>query len=131
MHLCDLQVKVAHAKYNTVHFGARNIGDVVRKFVPLVNFSQAPVTFVLLLSGNNSVTSDSSFLQLTSNDPITLPPSPFSGRLGQKVKNITKNIEIVFSPRKRMSPFVEEVMNIVSILIKYCLIVGLINLYHL
>lgn len=110
-----VKVEVANAKYKTVQFGARRIGDNVRKYVPVVNHSRASITFSLLISPDKPV--NANVLRLANSGPITLSPSPLAdctNPKAKKFKEYTKDIEIIFTPKQRMKPFVEEV--------RYCVV---------
>jgi len=106
-----VKVEVAHSKYKNVRFGARRICDVVKKQIALVNRSCAPVTFSLLISPDKEDAVDSSVLCIANNCSLTLPPSPLAGCKRHKAREHTKNIEVIFSPKKLMKPFIEEVGN--------------------
>ena len=82
--------------------GALRVGQTVKRQVPIINHSPAPVTFQL------TVTPSLAVLQ----DPAVLKVSPI-GDISLAAKGGTAKIDVVFSPKVRIPQFTEEVVFLV------------------
>lgn len=97
---------MAAPRYKTVNLGALMIGQTVRRSIPIVNRSMLPVTVLPILSPKEPDCQDITVLRLLTTSHMTLQPPRQQGR--RKVEQITK-VSLAFSPKKRMTQFVEEV----------------------
>uniref|UniRef100_H3AN97 Abnormal spindle-like microcephaly-associated protein ASH domain-containing protein n=1 Tax=Latimeria chalumnae TaxID=7897 RepID=H3AN97_LATCH len=95
----EMKVEVANPENRTVSFGALRIRQIVKKVVPVVNHSLAPLTFSLAITSNVPALQDPKVLNLLPSGEITLQPN-----------GGTCNVEVIFSPKCRMIQFAEEVM---------------------
>ncbi|XP_075045519.1 hydrocephalus-inducing protein homolog [Mixophyes fleayi] len=94
-----MKVEVADPKYKVIKFGAVDIGQTVKRIVPIVNNSAASVTCILHLSPSVPALQDPKVLSLSPSSEMTIP-----GHGG------VSKLEMQFTPRSRMAPFAEEVM---------------------
>lgn len=91
---------MADARQKIVKFGALRIGQTVKKTVPIVNNSAAPLTFNVVLNPVTSAMQEPGVVRLLpSEQPITL----------QAKGGMTK-VEVMLSPKTRISQFSEEVI---------------------
>ncbi|XP_078527074.1 hydrocephalus-inducing protein homolog isoform X2 [Lissotriton helveticus] len=95
----EMKVEVADPKQRVVNFGALSAGQSLKKVVPIVNRSIAPITFSLGITPNLPVLQDPKVLSLSPSTELTLKS------LGGSCK-----VEVTFSPKCRIPPFAEEVM---------------------
>ncbi|KAG2469946.1 HYDIN protein, partial [Polypterus senegalus] len=93
----EMKVEVEDAKHKIVNLGALRTGETVKKVIPVVNKSLAPVNFVLALTQQTLL--DSKVLCVNPSGNITL--KPLGGRC---------LVEIIFAPKRRMATFMDEVM---------------------
>ena len=82
-----------------IHLGARNIGDEVKKVIPIVNKSLAPVEFKVGLTRGSKT-------QMFQN-VLTIEPH---GTIDLQARGGSTSIELTFKPRSRMLQFTEEVI---------------------
>jgi len=102
------QVGVADARQKIVKFGALRIGQTMKKIVPIVNNSAAPLTFNVTLNPVTSALQEPGVVRLLpSEQPITL-----------QAKGGMAKVEIMLSPKSRISQFLEEV--ILTMLMHLC-----------
>ena len=93
---------MADPKQKIVKLGALRVGNTVKKIVPIVNNSPAPITFNLALTPSSSSLLDGSgVLKISPTSEITLGP-----------KGGAAKVEVVFSPKSRVPQFTEEVEKI-------------------
>ncbi|KAK7505819.1 hypothetical protein BaRGS_00003090 [Batillaria attramentaria] len=96
---CDMKVEVADSKNKTVSLGARYVGDVVKKYIPIVNNSPAPITFHLAFTPSSPKLQSAEVLSVAPTGQITLDP-----------RGGTTKVEIIFKPKTRIPAFTEEVL---------------------
>ena len=90
---------MADARLKIVKFGALRIGQTLKKIVPIVNNSAAPLTFNATLNPVTLALQEPGAVRLLpSEQPITL----------QAKGGLTK-LEVMLSPKTRVSQFSEEV----------------------
>ncbi|XP_063801928.1 hydrocephalus-inducing protein homolog isoform X2 [Pseudophryne corroboree] len=111
-HGIAMKVEVADPKYKVIKFGAVKIGQTVRRTLPVVNNSAAPVTCVLNLSPSVPALQDPKVLSLSPTSEITIP-----------ARGGVFKLEIQFTPRSRIAPFAEEVMLEVAGLLRSLLVI--------
>ena len=92
------QIEVADMKNKLVNLGSRYVGDVVKKYVPIVNNSPAAITFHLAFTPSSPKLQTVDVLSIAPTGPITLDP-----------RGGTTKVEIVFKPKSRIPAFNEEV----------------------
>ncbi|KAG8562376.1 hypothetical protein GDO81_015657 [Engystomops pustulosus] len=95
----EMKVEVADPKYKVINFGAVNVGQTVKKIVPIVNKSIVPVTCTLHLNPSVPALQEPKVLSLSTNGEVTL--SAHGG---------VCKLEMQFTPQNRISSFAEEVM---------------------
>ncbi|KAM9301954.1 hydrocephalus-inducing protein homolog [Gastrophryne carolinensis] len=95
----EMKVEVADPRHKVTSFGAVAIGQTIKKIVPIVNRSAAPVTCTFSLSASSPALQDPKVLSLSPSSEVTIPAS---GGLC--------HLEMIFCPRSRMAPFSEEVV---------------------
>jgi hydrocephalus-inducing protein len=98
------QIEVADPKNKLVNLGARYVGDVVKKYIPVVNNSPAPITFHLAFTPSSPKLQNPDILSVGPTTPITLDP-----------RGGTIKVEIIFKPKGRIPAFTEEVGNCGSV----------------
>ena len=81
-----------------VRFGALRVGQTVKRTVPIINNSPAPITFHLGVTPSSTLLQDKTVLRLTPTHDLTLHP-----------RGGTAKVDVVFSPKSRIPPFTEEV----------------------
>lgn len=88
-------------KHKYLKLGALRVNQPLRKQIPVVNNSPAPITFRLGFTPSNTTLNDTDIFRMTpnANQNITL-----AARGG------TTKIEIFFHPRSRIPQFTEEVL---------------------
>ncbi|XP_021264314.1 hydrocephalus-inducing protein homolog isoform X3 [Numida meleagris] len=95
----EMKVDVVEPQGKVVKLGALSVGQTVKKIVTIANNSVAPLTFKL------------SFMptvpELQEDGVLCLHPS---SELSLKPKGDTCKVEVIFSPKRRIQPFTEEVM---------------------
>jgi len=97
-YVCE-QVSVADARQKIVKFGALRIGQTLKKIVPIVNNSGAPLTFNVTLNPVTPELQEPGVVRLLpSEQPITL-----------QAKGGMAKVEVMLSPKTRVSQFSEEV----------------------
>ncbi|XP_013405663.1 hydrocephalus-inducing protein [Lingula anatina] len=94
-----MKIEVANPKQKLVNFGALRVNQVVKKVIPIVNNSPAPISFNLTITPNNMALQDASILNWSPKNNITLEP-----------KGGTCKVEVTFSPKTRITQFTEEVL---------------------
>ncbi|KAG8437289.1 hypothetical protein GDO86_008117 [Hymenochirus boettgeri] len=99
----EMKVEVADPKYKVTNFGAVNIGQTVKKSIPIVNYSVCPVTCTLTLNPSVSALQDPKVLSISPSSEVTIPPQGGIFKL-----------ELQFTPKDRIAQFTEEVMLEVS-----------------
>ncbi|XP_069510876.1 hydrocephalus-inducing protein homolog [Ambystoma mexicanum] len=95
----EMKIEVADPKLRIVNFGALTAGQSLKKVVPIVNHSAAPLTFSLGITPNLPVLQDPKVLRISPSTELMLMPQ------GGACK-----VEVTFSPKCRIPPFAEEVM---------------------
>ncbi|KAL0967856.1 hypothetical protein UPYG_G00258420, partial [Umbra pygmaea] len=93
----EMKVEFEDPRHKVVDLGAPQIGQKIRRVIPLVNNSRAPLTFSLLFSSTVKALLDSRVLSVNQTGEVTL--KPFGGRC---------SVEVLFCPRERMAPFTSE-----------------------
>ncbi|XP_022080460.1 hydrocephalus-inducing protein homolog isoform X2 [Acanthaster planci] len=96
----EMRVEVANAKDRLVNFGALRVGEAVKRTVPVVNNSPAPLAFSVV------ITPLSPILQQL---PQVLSLAP-TKEIHLKPKGGSCNLDLVFAPKCRIPQFTEEVM---------------------
>lgn len=86
------------AKSKIIKLGALRVGQTLRKQVPIINNSLRPVSFNIGFTPSNVTLLEHAAIYVLPNDEITLPAR------GGKA-----NVDIIFSPKTRISQFTEEV----------------------
>ncbi|XP_041376326.1 hydrocephalus-inducing protein-like isoform X3 [Gigantopelta aegis] len=94
----DLKIEVADPKFRMVNLGARSIGDEVKKVIPIVNRSLAPIEFKVGITRGSKTLLPPSVLNIQPQENIVLQP-----------KGGSASIEVNFKPRARILQFTEEV----------------------
>lgn len=95
---CEMKVTVVDSKHKIVKLGAQHIGSCIKRIVPIINKSLAPVTFNLLGLPASSQLKEGNIITLTPSETITLPAK--TGKI---------DIHVVFKPTKRIQQFLEEI----------------------
>jgi hypothetical protein len=93
-----VQVEVAEPRQKVVKFGALRIGQTVKKIIPIVNNSGAPMTFRVTMQPTSSALQESGVVRLLPTEPITL-----------QQKGGMAKVEVILSPKSRIPQFSEEV----------------------
>ncbi|XP_033625714.1 hydrocephalus-inducing protein homolog [Asterias rubens] len=96
----EMRVEVANPKDRLVNFGALRVGESIKRTVPVINNSPAPLSFTVV------ITPLSSILQQLPN-VLSLAPTK---EIYLKPKGGTCNLDLVFTPKCRIPQFTEEVM---------------------
>lgn len=89
---------MADSRQKVVKFGAMKVGQTLKKIVPIVNNSPAPISFRLALNPTSPALQEPGVVKFTPTDEITLQP-----------KGGTTKVEVVMSPKTRVAQFSEEV----------------------
>ena len=92
------QIEVVDPKDKIVNLGPRLVGNVVKKYIPIINNSPAAITFTLALTPTTSALQQPGVLSIAPTNPITL-----------EAKGGTCKVEVVFRPPCRIPQFMEEV----------------------
>ncbi|XP_069757040.1 hydrocephalus-inducing protein homolog [Narcine bancroftii] len=95
----EMKVEVINPKNKVVYFHGLRVGQTMRKVVPIINRSLAPVNFILAMTPNQQL--------LQSAKVLSLSPS---GQIALRAQGGTCDIAVTFSPFCRMPEFAEEVM---------------------
>ncbi|KAM6300471.1 hydrocephalus-inducing protein homolog [Aegotheles albertisi] len=95
----EMKVDVVEPQGKVVKLGALSIGQTVKKMVTIANNSAAPLTFKLSLMSAMPELQEAGVLCLNPTSELSLKP-----------KGDTCKVEVTFSPKCRIQPFVEEVM---------------------
>jgi len=112
MNILICQVGVADARQKIVKFGALRIGQTMKKTVPIVNNSAAPLTFNVTLIPVTSALQEPGVVRLLpSEQPVTL-----------QAKGGMAKIEVMLSPRTRISQFSEEVIVVKLVYLCRCFV---------
>ena len=85
-------------KHKMVRFGALRVGQTVKRVIPIVNNSPAPITFNLAITPSQTILQDPSILKLEQKDGIVLEP-----------KGGSTKVCVTFAPNTRIPQFTEEV----------------------
>ena len=92
-------MEVVDPKHKILKLGVLRVGQVVKKQVPIVNKSLAPITFRVGFTPSNTLLNDRQIFRfLPLNENITLP-----------ARGGTAKVDIQFSPKSRIPQFTEEV----------------------
>ncbi|NXA41620.1 HYDIN protein, partial [Eudromia elegans] len=94
----EMKVDVVEPQRKVVKLGALSIGQTVKKTVTIANNSAAPLTFKLYFVY--------SVLELQEAGVLCLNPA---GEISLKPRGDTCRVEVIFSPKRRLLPFSEEV----------------------
>ncbi|XP_078720178.1 hydrocephalus-inducing protein homolog isoform X2 [Lampetra fluviatilis] len=94
----EMKIEVANPKWKVVNLGALRVGQTIKKTVPLVNNSRAPLTFSLALQSSQPALQDPKVLILSPSGEVTLRP-----------RDGTCAVEVSFSPCARVPAFTAEV----------------------
>ena len=81
-----------------VKLGTARIGQIIRKTVPIVNRSSAEAKFTLSITPGQNALQESGVLGVYPLNQITLAPKE------------SRDIEVVFAPKRRVAPFREDVI---------------------
>ncbi|XP_035827636.1 hydrocephalus-inducing protein [Aplysia californica] len=95
----EMKIEVADPKQKSVNLGARVVGDTVKKYIPIVNNSPAPITFNLALTPTEPALQHKEVLAISPKDQITLD-----------ARGGTTKVEVWFRPKARIPQFTEEVL---------------------
>lgn len=95
----EMKIEVAHPSQKIVKFGALREKQVIKKQIPLVNNSPSPITFQLSCTPTTAELQEEGVLKVHPTQAITLQP-----------RGGTCKVDVVFSPKKRVPQFTEEVM---------------------
>ncbi|XP_033896012.3 hydrocephalus-inducing protein-like [Acipenser ruthenus] len=95
----EMKVELGDPKQKMVNLGALRVGQTVKRLIPLVNNSHVPLTFNLVVNPNQQALMDPKVFRVSPQGEVTLKAS--GGRC---------LVEVVFSPKRRVSPFTEEGM---------------------
>ncbi|CAN2389289.1 axonemal central apparatus assembly [Pristimantis euphronides] len=98
-HGIEMKIEVSDPKYKVINFGAVNVGQTVRRVIPIVNKSLNPVRCSLHWSPSVPTLQDPKVLSLSPSREVTLSAHPGLCEL-----------EMQFTPCSRIAPFAEEVM---------------------
>uniref|UniRef100_A0A8C9LFZ1 HYDIN n=1 Tax=Pavo cristatus TaxID=9049 RepID=A0A8C9LFZ1_PAVCR len=90
----EMKVDIVEPRGKVVKLGALSVGQMVKKIVTIANNSVAPLTFKLC------------FMPTVPE----LQEDGVSSELSLKPKGDTCKVEVIFSPKRRIQPFTEEVM---------------------
>lgn len=93
-----IQVEVSDPRNKVVNLGSRYFGDVVKKYIPIVNNSPAPISFHLAFTPYS--------VRLQSPDILSVGPV---GRLTLDPRGGSMRVEVIFKPNVRIPAFAEEV----------------------
>lgn len=93
------QVEVEDPSYKLTKLGVLREKQVVKKQIPLINNSLAPITFFLSCTPSTPELQDSSVLRITPTQQITLP-----------ARGGTCKVDVTFAPKCRIPQFTEEVI---------------------
>jgi hydrocephalus-inducing protein len=93
-----MKVEVANPKQKITNFGALRIDQTVKKVVPIVNNSPAPISFYLAVTPSQQLLQQPGVLTMSPTSEITLEP-----------RGGMRKVEVVFSPKSRVPQFTEEV----------------------
>nr|XP_033799169.1 hydrocephalus-inducing protein homolog isoform X3 [Geotrypetes seraphini] len=94
----EMKIEVLNPQHKVVNFGVLQVGQSVKKIVPIVNKSDASLTFSLGITPTMQALQDPKVFTLSPSMEITLKP-----------QDIWK-VELTISPKSRIPPFTEEVM---------------------
>ncbi|GCB61582.1 hypothetical protein scyTo_0011337, partial [Scyliorhinus torazame] len=95
----EMKIEVANQKHRVINLKAPRIGQVVKKVVPIINRSSAPLTFSLTVNPNQLLLQDQKVLSISPNNGIKLDAN-----------GGTCDVVVAFSPLHRIPQFAEEVM---------------------
>ena len=95
-YLC--QVEVVDPNHKVVKFGTLQVGQTVRRSVPIINRSPAPISFHVAIMPTNPRLYKQNAIKVSPSQEVTLAP-----RGGSMV------VDVSFSPKSRISHFTEEV----------------------
>ena len=96
VYLC--QVEVVDPNHKVVKFGTLQVGQTVRRSVPIINRSPAPISFHVAIMPTNPRLYKQNAIKVSPSQEVTLAP-----RGGSMV------VDVSFSPKSRISHFTEEV----------------------
>ncbi|XP_030060864.1 hydrocephalus-inducing protein homolog [Microcaecilia unicolor] len=94
----EMKIEVLNPRHKVVNFGALQVGQSVKRVVPIVNNSAASLTFSVAITPTMQALHDPKVLTLCPSMEITLKPQD------------TWKVEVTFSPKSRIQSFAEEVM---------------------
>ncbi|NWX91311.1 HYDIN protein, partial [Nothoprocta pentlandii] len=94
----EMKVDVVEPQRKVVKLGALSIGQTVKKTVTIANNSAAPLTFQLHFIHTVPELQEAGVLCLNPSSEVSLKP-----------KGDTCKVEVIFSPKRRVLPFNEEV----------------------
>ncbi|XP_072202948.1 hydrocephalus-inducing protein homolog [Excalfactoria chinensis] len=95
----EMKVDIVEPPRKVVKLGALSVGQTVKKVVTIANNSVAPLTFKLCFMPTTP--------ELQEDGVLCFHPS---SELSLKPKGGTSKVEVIFSPKRRIQPFTEEVM---------------------
>ncbi|KAK6983379.1 hydrocephalus-inducing protein, partial [Biomphalaria glabrata] len=95
----EMKIEVDDPAHKCVNLGAKMVGDNVRKFIPVVNNSPAPITFNLALTPTEPALQQKEVLSIAPKEQITL-----------EANGGTTKVEVWFRPKARIPQFTEEVL---------------------
>ncbi|NWS72026.1 HYDIN protein, partial [Crotophaga sulcirostris] len=95
----EMKVDVVKPQGGVVKLGALSVGQTVKKIVTIANNSTAPLTFKLNLMATMPELQEAGVLYLNPTSELSL-----------KAKGGTCKVEVIFSPKCCIQPFIEEVL---------------------
>ena len=96
---------MADPAHKCVNLGACMVRDNVRRLIPIVNHSPAPITFTLALTPTEPGLQNREVLAVSPRDAITL-----------EARGGTAKVEVWFRPKARIPQFTEEVSPLVFVI---------------
>ena len=82
----------------TINFGTLQVGQTVRKTVPIINRSPAQITMHVTIMPTNPRLFKQNSLKVAPSQEVTLA-----------AKGGTMTVDVIFSPKSRINKFTEEV----------------------
>lgn len=92
-------MEVQDPKHKIVNLGSKMVGEKVRKLIPIVNNSPAPITFNIGLTPMSQSLQQNKVLSISPSNNITLHP-----------RGGVAKVEVAFAPNSRIPQFTEEVI---------------------
>ena len=92
------QVEAIDANHKVIKFGTLQVGQTVRRSVPIINRSPAQITFHVAIMPTNPRIYKQNAIKVAPSQEVTLAPN-----------GGTMTVDVTFSPKSRISHFTEEV----------------------